>query len=215
MTDGKTFKQRNAPIIKGYVLLNIMIFFAVNNFFPDLNTINAIKLGEIGIISIAFNIIALILANVLPTKFKNFLVYWRTKNILPGCRAFTDFAPEDSRVNMKTLKQKLGNIPKDPKKQGEIWYGLLKEYEAKIPAIGEDHRIVLLFRDLTAISFCMVPSLGVSSFWFANELVPLFFYLGGLAMTYLLLSLSARNAGNRLVGNVLAQASLSQQQHVV
>lgn len=212
MAAPKTFKQRNAWLIKGYVLLNIVVFFAVNNILPDLQSgvtvADGIKIGKVGVASVALNVLALLLANVLPTGFKEFLVYWRVKNRLPGCRAFTKLAVGDPRINLKAVKAKVGcNLPKDPQKQGEVWYKLLKEYEVKVHAIGEDHRMTLLFRDLTAVSFLVVPLLGIPSFWFVTESVP-WLYLAGLAVVCLLMSLAGRSVGNRLVRNVLAQASL-------
>jgi hypothetical protein len=212
LTKSKTFKQRNAPFITAYVLLNIVVFLLVNGLFAEFQSgfsaTEFLKLGKMAVVGIALNVISLVLGYVLPTGFKDVLVYWRVRNVLPGCRAFTKLAAGDPRINLKAIKRKLGrDLPTNAQEQNEVWYRFLKDYESQFPAIGEDHRMTLLFRDLTAVSFLLVPALEIPSFWFAAGAAP-WLYLGGLVLMCLLLSLSGRNAGNRLVRNVLAQASL-------
>jgi hypothetical protein len=149
-------------------------------------------------------VLALLLTWLVPPGVKATLVYWRLKEVLPGHRAFSAYIQRDDRIDVARLTASLGVIPAAPAEQNKVWYRLLKAHEGA-PEISEAHQRFLFFRDVASFSALLgvaVPTLGFL-LWDVSAIgVGAFF-----AMQYLLFVLAARNAGIRLVQNVLALAS--------
>jgi len=194
-----------------FISANTLIFwsiFAHGTFsFDEINSILHKLINAKSFIFFLSPIITIVLSGIMPNSFKEVLVFWKVKNRLPGCRAFSHFATEDPRVNIESLRNKIGKLPKEPKEQNRVWYSLYQQYrDDKI--IWGSHRDFLLTRDLASLSFLFLVVFSLILLLFNNsDSNYVFAYLGYLVIQYLSLSLAARNYGNRFVCNVLAKAS--------
>jgi hypothetical protein len=157
-----------------------------------------------GLIMVLMPILALVLSGIAPSSLKEVLVFWRIKHPLPGCRAFSKIAPADERIDMEVLQRKLGTLPTDPREQNVTWYKLLKRYSG-VTTVEKAHKHFLLSRDLANIAIlfavfgCLGLSIKASSWRIVVE------YTAIMLLHYMTLALVARNHGNRLVCNVLAE----------
>ena len=66
-------------------------------------------------------IFVLLLINIMSSKLKAMLVYWKPYGWLPGCDAFTKYGPADPRIDMVQLKKNAGAWTEDPKEQNTKW----------------------------------------------------------------------------------------------
>lgn len=148
-------------------------------------------------------IAVLLLVNVLPHKAKCMLVYWKPYGWLPGSEAFSKFAPDDVRVDMKALAKNVGPLPETPREQNARWYQLYKLVENQTE-VAEAHRGFLMYRDMTVLSLALVVFAPAGLYlagasggaqWLAAAL---------FAGQFILTALSARWNGVRFVCNVVA-----------
>lgn len=168
---------------------------------------SGVTLTELGIgrvmTTTVLPVLVLLLVNVLPHEVKSSLVFWKFRDALPGCQAFTRYAPRDQRIDMAALKKNVGAFPTAPADQNARWYKLYKQVPAD-PTVRDAHRHYLMYRDMAALSLPLIV------------LVPAALYFTGLApaaqwsaaalflVQYILTALSARWSGVRFVCNVLA-----------
>lgn len=149
----------------------------------------------------------LLLNNVVPREWKNSLVFWRLRNVLPSHRAFSLHAERDPRVSISKLRSRLGHFPTAPRDQQDIWFGLYQVHKADT-AVLDSHRLHLIFRDLAAVSFLLAL------------LVPLVLWMFGFGMAswstlavfgfqYFLAALASHQSGVRFVCTVLSLESHS------
>jgi len=192
-----------------FISVNILIFWSIFIYGTvNFDKINLNLYKFISIKSFIFflsPIITIVLNGIIPNSIKEVLVFWKVKNRLPGYRAFSHFAIKDPRVNIESLKDKVGEFPKESKKQNRVWYSLYQQYRDDEIVWGS-HRDFLITRDFTSLSFLFLLVFGPTLLLFNNSNY-VFAYLGYLIIQYLSLSLAARNYGNRFVCNVLAKAS--------
>ena len=130
------------------------------------------------------------------------LVFWRWAQPLPGSRAFTVHIKKDPRINVPSLRAKLGTFPKSEAEQNGVWYRLYKSVESE-PAVAHAHKEYLFTRDWTTLAAMMVVVLGALAIWQASPTTAAI-YVGGLLVQYLLVRLAAANYGRRFVTTVLA-----------
>ncbi len=146
----------------------------------------------------------LVLQELIPRSLKEVLVFWRLRDRPPGCRAFTGIAPKDARVDPTDLAILLPSGPMTPTEQNALWYKWLKATEGD-PAIADNHRRFLILRDsavLLALLTLITPALLL---WAPSNPNRILMLGGGTLLAYVLVTLSARNAAVRLVGNVVAR----------
>lgn len=145
----------------------------------------------------------LLLTGLLSPNLKAVLVYWKVKNPLPGCAAFTKHAPADPRIDMSVLKKNVGALPTDPVEQNSKWYKLYKMV-VDDRSVVEANKLYLMYRDMAAMSLpliILVPfGLWIAGASTSTSWIAVAFF----AIQFLVCSLSARNSGIRLVTNVLA-----------
>jgi hypothetical protein len=134
------------------------------------------------------------------------LVYWRTRDVLPGARAFSHFALRDERIDPEALRRNIGAFPIDPKEQNVRWYKLFKKVDSA-PEVVDPHGRFLLFRDVTGLSFLLVVLTPVAMFFLGSK-APAIAALVIYAAQFIVSALAARFSGERLVANVLALHSL-------
>jgi len=116
---------------------------------------------------------------------------------------------KDKRIDVKVLQKRYKNLPTSPKEQNSLWYKIYKKHQEK-PSVTDAHSNFLLMRDLATISFIFMFSFGLyflytlvkTNYSFVSFIVFLVFL-----SEYVLVSISARNYGIRLVYNVLAEES--------
>lgn len=193
-----------------FIAFNIVLFWAIliEGFFSIefANDKFSIFFDAKSILFILSPIISLILSGLLSNPIKEFLVFWRVRDRLPGCRAFTCLINKDTRIDRSKLQRLAGAFPDDPAEQNRLWYKLYKGCEDDKIVIGS-HRDFLLTRDLCSISFLfIIILLPISLLFFQNSSLKISYSLF-LVLQYLVLSIASRNFGNRFACNVLAITS--------
>lgn len=203
-------KSENRKLLIGYFLFQIVIF-AIFIGHIDFNLIGADQfLAQIkkpqGFISLCAAIFIIVMEGLFPNGFKEFLVFWRFRDRLPGHRAFSHIGPKDPRINMETLKRLYPvGLPTDPEEQNSEWYLLYGQHRDK-PKIYNSHKAFLLTRDFTALTVLFVPLTILGHLLLGSNPRMVFYHLMFLAALFVSTSLSARNYGNRFVANVLSEA---------
>lgn len=203
----KSLKERNRFALFGIVSINLALFYTVVSSadlsMHGLETAisemkNLLALAGVGALSVVT-----IFNGIVPTPFKDRLVFWRWTHVLPGHRAFTVHGPRDSRIDMVALELKLGEVPLEPKEQNKLWYRLFKRCDNE-PEIAQGHQSYLFARDYTAISVIFLVVAGGSGFSLIPTLTTAWAYFAFLVTQYLMTALSARNYGIRMVTNTMA-----------
>ena len=196
----KSLNMKWLVLLAAADVLFILLFVA-----PDL--LNGITLTQIGIGRVLTTtvtpVIVLLIVNVLPQDVKSMLVYWRPLGVLPGCEAFTKYAPRDPRIDMVALKKNVGALPTESTEQNFKWYKLFKLVPNE-PEVQEAHKLFLMYRDMAALSLPLVALVPLSLNVAGVPNSTLFLAAGLFVVQYLLTTLSARWSGIRFVCNVLA-----------
>ena len=149
-------------------------------------------------------ILLLVFQDLMPPSFKEAAIFWRTRDRLPGCRAFSVIAKGDQRVDPTDLAVLLPNQPMTPTEQNALWYRWLKEVETDA-GIADNHYRVLALRDAAVLLLLLAlvsPLLGLLPD--ATARAPVILTLVCSA-AYLITAVAARNAAVRLVANVIAR----------
>ena len=207
---GKRIKDTYQKHLFFYIFANVIIFWVISlqgfiNFeligmkFTELINHKSIFLILSPIISVVFN-------GFLSNSIKEILVFWRFKNRLPGCRAFTKLINTDQRIDITSLKKLLGKFPEDPSEQNRLWYKIYRDLSNNDIIIGS-HRDFLLTRDLCSISFVFILFLIPIALVIWENMNTKIYYTIFLISQYLLTSVAARNYGKRFVCNVLSLKS--------
>ncbi|NJL38479.1 MAG: hypothetical protein HC840_06020 [Leptolyngbyaceae cyanobacterium RM2_2_4] len=203
----KTLKQQNSLQIGAYVVINVLVFWGLANGiginFQSSNSLPE-QLFTSALWSIIIGTLTTILSGQMNQDFKYFLIFWRLKDRLPACRAFSYFMNQDPRIDPKAIEAKLTTIPTDPTEQNRTWYKIYKRHQDKNSVI-DAHKNFLLTREVTGLSFLFLITLGSASFFFFPSWKLSIFYLIGLLVLFLLASQAGRNYGARFVTNVLAE----------
>lgn len=152
-------------------------------------------------------IFVLLLINVLSSNLKAMLVYWKPYGWLPGCEAFTKYGPADHRVDMAQLKKNVGAWEEEPKEQNTKWYRLYKQVDSVLE-VAHAQQDFLMYRDMAVLSLSLVV-LAPLGLYLAEANVKVLLVAAILFIAqYVLAAISARNAGERFVCNVLAVHSV-------
>ncbi|HAL83836.1 MAG TPA: hypothetical protein DCO83_17660 [Mucilaginibacter sp.] len=208
MSNQPNLKNKNLPSLWVFFSFEVAVLLSLF-YFDNFSAVSANfhSLLNIRTSSVLISPLVLFVVNgLLSSDQKAALVFWRIKNILPGCRAFSVHGKNDFRVDLKRLESIHGPLPVDPKEQNLLWYKIYQS-QRKDSLVQTSHQRFLLARDIVAISFLFIPLVGVPFIFLGKQ--PLnWFYLCLLIFQYLLLMVTARNYGCRFVTNVLAGESL-------
>jgi len=147
-----------------------------------------------------------VLNSQLSANTKAQIVFAKWSHPLPGARAFTYFGPNDSRVDMVKLAQKMGKLPTDPAQQDRTWYGLYSPLKDD-PRILNIHKDYLFYRDYAAAAAIILVVLPIAALWFIKSWSSELIYIVLLLLQATLTIRAARDRGERLVTTVLAIAS--------
>jgi len=209
MSIEKHIKNINRKYLIGYMLLNYGLFGYLSKLFVlNINDYGGFfqKLihptNFIGLLVIP---LCLIMEGIISSDLKHQLVFLRLKNALPGCRAFTEIALQDQRIDMKKMEKILhSHIPHDPKEQNSAWYSIYKKHSDKT-IVFESHKLFLLTRDLASLTFIFLPATLIAHLIFDTTTKSIWIHMGILLITLILTILACQNYGKRFVANVLAE----------
>lgn len=203
-------KGKNVWWLRLFIGLNMAVFLSVT--FGQQIVTDSIDhfwqhlAAKDGLLALCFPLVTIVLNGVLGDLGKARLVFWRWRDPLPGCRAFSIIMARDPRIDVARLHVKLNSVPSEPKEQNALWYRLYKAHMDK-QTILEAHRYYLLTRDMTALAAIFAVSLSLGAFISAVGWKMAAMYAGSLLAQYIIVATSARNYGNRFVANVLAEES--------
>lgn len=215
----KSLKSQNLPKLWAFMATNFCIAWSImvlgGTDFHQVRTFNSTQeagalfqsIFEKGPLVGLSTFLAMVANGILSTKVKEILVFWRFRDPLPGTRAFSELMHSDPRIDVKQLKQSLGNFPVAPAEQNAMWYKIYKKHESKV-SVQDAQRSYLLIRDMAGfciLTFCILLTVALllSLPWRGILLCS-----GVLVFEYLVLMIAARNYGNRFVCHVLAEESV-------
>jgi hypothetical protein len=200
-----SFKVKNLPMIAGYIFGNLWILYLIIwGHAPDLRWTG--DLSKVIPAGVASTIVAVALTELIGGDWKARLVFRKWTNPLPGSEAFTEYGPNDARVDMDVLKKRFGALPKENAEQNRLWYKILKLNETR-PSVAYAHQYWLLMRDLASITPFLIVATGIAAY--VKDVPPKGW---GVAVAMLIAELllaigSACSLGEDLVRNVLAEES--------
>ncbi len=198
-----SLKSGNVVPYTGFVIGNLLLFGGLIALGVHGNAVqvaqNAAAPGTIACV------LALALNAFIPAWLKHVLVFWRTKDVLPGHRAFSEIASTDSRIDVSRLKEKCGGaFPEKAAEQNTLWYRLLHKHEEH-PAVADAHRRFLALRDMTASVVLLAVFLSFAAFSLKVDGMFYVVLVAVIGIEYLILRVGAVNEAERLVCNVLAK----------
>lgn len=197
-------KSKNTPVLTGFVLLNLFLYFFVQGIPVDqLVPLSKVIDLQNPLLAIGLYLAVLLLTYFLPESLKNSVVYWRINNPLPGTRVFSELAPKDPRISMLQLENQHGPLPTDPLEENRLWYKIYLSKESD-PVVSSSHSRWLLTRDITVIALELSVLFSIGSL-VGLPLHTAITYMSLLVLQYLLFDVVARNSGERFVCNVLAR----------
>jgi hypothetical protein len=161
-------------------------------------------IGAIDLLPAGFGLVVIsVLNGLISPQAKARLVFWRWRHPLPGCRAFSEYAKADPRVNLPALRSKFGALPKAEGEQNSAWYRMYRSIETEA-AVTHAHKEYLFTRDYAALAALMVPTMGGLAFWQASSVWYASSYVACLVTQYVIVRIAATNYGQRFVCTVLA-----------
>lgn len=194
----KSIKSQILPLLVAVLVADVLIVATVAGLIDStwFSMANAKRAGSAAILPV----LVLLLVNVIPAAWRDRLGHLRWTSPLPGNRAFTEYGPQDDRIDMAALERTHGPLPTMAKEQNALWYKLYKEVGGEFSVV-ESQKRYLLFRDLATMSFMLFlasPSLAIAFDWHVVSWAALTFVLQTL-----LCAVTSRNTGIRFVANVL------------
>lgn len=207
----KSLKSINQPKLIAFVVVNVILMSAaIVGYEKTIILLHQVGGGNLQSLVrlIGFPATAGIALGVLswftPKAWKETLVFWRVGvRRLPSSMAFTSIAPTDLRVDMSRLTAQFGNLPTDHKQQSALWYSIYRKHSEE-KAVVDAHGAYLLYREMTAIVPILVLGMILVGMITHSSLTRMALLLGFVLVEGLVVGFAARNAGTRLVSNVLA-----------
>ena len=199
----------NGSLKKGIAtkhLLPIVAVYAATVAWLSLDRVTAVTsaLEHLGAAALG-GLILLVLQEVVPRPVKEALIFFRLRDRLPGCRAFSVIAARDPRVDPVELGVLLPSVPMTGIEQNALWYRWLKAVESD-PAISDNHHRFLALRDAAVLLLLLGLATPLFAFLKLQHWHWHWFALSGVFIgAYLVTGFAARNAAIRLVGNVIAR----------
>jgi len=212
MTRDKTLKSQNRKWLTGYLLAQVLLFglfcgvvaFSLEDFDELLSRIKTPG----GLFPLIAFPLSIVLEGILSNNYKAILVFWRLRNPLPGCRAFSDIARQDPRIDMDRLVELFPEgLPQEPAKQNREWYRLYRKYKSE-PVVLDAHKSFLLTRDLATLTVIIIPVCLIGHFIWGTPAQLIFYYIAVEVIALIGITIASRNYGKRFVANVLVEAGL-------
>lgn len=206
--DTRSMKHQNNLLLAAMLVCNFIVFAVLTRGPVILEGIRARSLEEVLELlpaSVVFLVVSLLTHQLSPdTKAR--IVFLRWLNPLPGTRAFSSYASQDSRVDVAKLDQQFGPLPTTPREQNVLWYRLYRTVEGEL-SVRDAHRQYLLWRDFAVITVLLALGMVPMAAYLTRKSLAVFEVLALLAIQFLFSVRAARVNGVRLVTNVLALAS--------
>lgn len=200
----KTLKEQNSKLIWVFFSFNVVLFYIIGLSqtinFSDLEIKSFITVKGVWVLIVP--LLLFVLNGIVSSDIKAILSFWRFKNPLPACRAFSYYADKDDRIDKNYLSTKFGQLPSLPKEQNSLWYKIYKKHQEN-PIVKKSHKDFLLGRDIASVAFLFLLTGGVSILFLTSEPVK-WLYIAYLLIQYLIFTLVAQNHGKRFVCNALA-----------
>jgi hypothetical protein len=202
-----SLKDINVPLLWAALVLDAALLWGVlapqSGAPADLELLKTAT-GRFGVAALV-PVVVMLLNSLVPPETKSVWIFWRLREVLPGHRAFSEYASRDPRVSIQALTLKLGVLPQAAAEQNRLWYQLYKKAENQ-PAIAAAHRQYLLFRDLASLSLLLALVTSVPLI-FIHSLEAGVWVVTILGLQYVASVIAARNHSIALITNVLAHAS--------
>jgi hypothetical protein len=199
-----TLKEQNSKLIWVFFSFNVVLFYIVGLSqvinFSELEIKSVITVRGVWVLIVP--LLLFVLNGIVSSDFKAILSFWRFKNPLPACRAFSFYADKDDRIDKNFLTSKFGQLPVLPKEQNSLWYKIYKKHQEN-PVVKKSHKDFLLARDITSVSFLFFIVGGISMLILSVESVK-WLYVIYLLIQFIIFSIVAQNHGKRFVCNALA-----------
>ncbi len=203
----KSLKEGNRVYVGLVIAANLLVLYTV----AQTGTISVAGLKALFTeatnlfpVGIAF-IIATVANGLLSADMKHRLVFLRWKNVLPGHRAFSEYAAADPRIDLDKLKKACGNkFPEDPVEQNRQWYGLYKTVE-NYPSVLQVQGDFLLTRDYAALAALFLVVFGAVALIFVPSWQVSLGYCFFLVVQFVAVRQAASTYGIRFVKTVLAE----------
>lgn len=208
MSKREYLKTKNIPVIVTFIIWCISIYVTFFAGFEDFLNELLSKYKDLsrkeGFVTTLMPILVVILSGVVSSGLKAKLVFWRFKYALPGHRVFSKLAPQDARIDIEHLMNKMGTIPNAPRTQNSSWYRLYRRYE-NATTVKHAHRSFLLARDLSTISIIFTVFGTIGLIFGRLHYKMLLIYFVAMFAHYIVFAVVAQHHGNRFVCNVITE----------
>lgn len=204
MASTGTLKETNSKLIWVFFSFNVVLFYTVGlSTMVDLSAFDLKQFITVrGVWILIVPLILFVMNGIISSDLKASIVFWRWRNPLPACRAFTHYADKDDRIDKNSLTQKYQTLPTVPKEQNALWYKIYKVHQEN-PIVKKSHKDFLLARDISSISLLLLFICGLSMSIISSDGIK-WIYIGFLLTQFLVFSVIAQNHGKRFVCNALA-----------
>ena len=205
----KYLKKANIPMLVVFLIWNVAIFLVASNggmatFWTGVRAHIAELKARDSLFVFLSPLILAIASGLLPSSWKDTLVFWRIKDTLPGCRAFSELVKRDPRIDELFIAKQFPTGHGSPREQNTVWYKWYKEVQNQ-ETVRESHKQFLLNRDLTGIAYLFSVFGSWALFLFGSSASNVITYTVITVLQFLIFSLIARNHGNRFVCNVIVE----------
>ena len=114
--NNKELKPQNVPMLALFFGLNVAVLFIVaggqGTAFTLEQFIKTIGSMQNGAIVLVTSLAVIVLDGLVPEVLKDILVFWRWPHPLPGCRAFSTFAPKYPHlINIEAIRKRVKPWP--------------------------------------------------------------------------------------------------------
>lgn len=144
-----------------------------------------------------------LLQDLVPKSIKEFLVFFRLRDRLPGHRAYTGVCVADPRIPARFLAKMRRETASKPNRQNVKWYGQYRAVSTD-PSVEHENFRYLAWRDLTS-TFVILGL--VSPLLVPMNIMPftrVVWVVGGCLAGVILAGTAARHAATSLVRNVVS-----------
>jgi hypothetical protein len=182
------------PAVTLYAIVAGIFYRGVSTAFLDLEVLKT---------AAVMAVLCALAQDIVPRSFKEALVFWRIRNRLPGCRAFSQ--QSNDRFNLQRITNLNSLKELDGASQQRIFYKVYKRHSGDSAVSAKSFRY-LAWRDTASTYFV----LGLLTIPVAYSLQGSFSYEPAIKLTafalgaYLLTSFTARLTAHDLVSQVLS-----------
>lgn len=197
-----TLKSKALPLVVSIALLNSLILVSIESF-GDLQSLTEFAWTDVATLTV-FSAGALVLVNIVPTSLAERLIFLRLKYYLPGNRV-PQIIEQDNRLDLLEIMKTWPELESiTPGQSNAWWYQKVYKPVRDDPGVASAHFSYLFLRD--AFSATLVIGIGGLVWRFAlGELdsfrPPSSLAIGVVFSVAILLAISARNSGRRMVAN--------------